>query len=439
VVASVPDGMRELLAENLMVMLRDLESCSGNDTLVSESDIRRTARTVPLVLAGSDFLFSGFGSITRYDNMFGPSNFNGDDLDDYLLLQRDYGVDGGLRPASEEDVLAVRERAARAVQAVYQHLALADYDEEHVQAVVTAHGSKDVPVEDPLAVLQAATTIRHSAVTALDVVVALAEEGFPEEAERVLAMIRERLKGDYLQTAAIFDEDMRVLSKVTDPNDYQGPGTGYVPPPARRREIAGVRQAMSVRDVSAEQELAADTLTLLDGAVAGVGTDPREVCIGLSPAAGRGIWTTLSGIPLRDALREIEAGLEEEGCHARLIRIPSTVDLGLIGLTAARLAGSGIAIALQAKGTALIHRRDLVPPANLELFSVAPLISHEMYRTLGINAARHAKGVVTVPAKNPYTDEAITARYHTRVLALVAIEREQSDPSGVPIELTRAA
>ncbi|MBS1887609.1 MAG: propanediol/glycerol family dehydratase large subunit [Actinobacteria bacterium] len=438
VVGAVPDGMRELLAENLMVMLRDLESCSGNDTLVSESDIRRTAHTVPLLLAGSDFLFSGFGSITRYDNMFGPSNFNGDDLDDYLVLQRDWGVDGGLRPAAEEEVLAVRERAARAAQAVYRRLALADYDEAHVEAVVTAHGSKEVPVEDPLAVLEAATAVQRRPITALEIVAALAEEGFAEEAERVLAMIRERLKGDYLQTAAIFDEDMRVLSKVTDPNDYAGPGTGYEPDPGRRREIASVRQAISVREVRAEQELAAATLHLVEGPPAAAGSNPREVCIGLSPAAGRGIWTTLSGLSVRDALREIEAGLEEEGCEARLIRVRSTVDLGLVGLTAARLAGSGIAVGLQGKGTALIHRRDLVPLANLELYSVAPLIDREMYRTLGINAGRHAKGVVTVPAKNPYTEEAITARYHTRALALVAIERERSEPSP-PNELTRAA
>ncbi|MBS1677500.1 MAG: propanediol/glycerol family dehydratase large subunit [Actinobacteria bacterium] len=437
VVGAVPDGMRELLAENLMVMLRDLESCSGNDTQVSESDIRRTAHTVPLLLAGSDFLFSGFGSVTRYDNMFGPSNFNGDDLDDYLVLQRDWGVDGGLRPAAEADVLAVRERAARAVRAVYRRLGLADYDEAHVQAVVEAHGSKEVPLEDPLAVLRAASAVQRSGVTALEVVAALAEEGFAEEAERVLAMIRERLKGDYLQTAAIFDEEMRVLSKVTDPNDYAGPGTGYEPDRRRRREIASVRQELSVREVRAEQELAAATLTLVEGPPAEVGSDPREVAIGLSPAAGRGIWTTLSGISVRDALREIEAGLEEEGCEARLIRVRSTVDLGLVGLTAARLAGSGIAIGLQGKGTALIHRRDLVPLANLELYSVAPLIDREMYRTLGINAGRHAKGVVTVPAKNPYTEEAITARYHTRALALVAIERERSEPA-VPIELTRA-
>src|SRR5215467_9553380 len=82
VAASAPGGMRELLAENLLVMLHGLESCSGNDTLVSESDLRRAAHTVPLALAGSDFIFSGFGSVPAYDNMFGPSNFNAEDLDD---------------------------------------------------------------------------------------------------------------------------------------------------------------------------------------------------------------------------------------------------------------------------------------------------------------------------------------------------------------------
>ena len=72
VTASVPDGMREVIAENLCVMLHDLESCTGNDTLMSASDIRRTAHTLPVLLAGTDFLFSGFGSIPAYDNAFGP-------------------------------------------------------------------------------------------------------------------------------------------------------------------------------------------------------------------------------------------------------------------------------------------------------------------------------------------------------------------------------
>ena len=149
VVGCVPDGMRELLAENLLVMLRDLESCSGNDALVSESDMRRTAHTVPLLLAGSDFLFSGFGSIPRYDNMFGPSNFNAKDLDDYLVLQRDWGVDGALRPVTEERLRAARERAARACLAVYRELGLVPassapvgFTDDHVAEVVLAEGSK---------------------------------------------------------------------------------------------------------------------------------------------------------------------------------------------------------------------------------------------------------------------------------------------------------
>ena len=99
VTASVPDGMREVIAENLCVMLHDLESCTGNDTLMSASDIRRTAHTFPLLLAGTDFLFSGFGSIPAYDNAFGPSNMNAEDLDDYFVVQRDWGFEGGLRCA----------------------------------------------------------------------------------------------------------------------------------------------------------------------------------------------------------------------------------------------------------------------------------------------------------------------------------------------------
>jgi propanediol dehydratase large subunit len=89
--------------------------------------------------------------------------------------------------------------------------------------------------------------------------------------------------------------------------------------------------------------------------------------LGVSPALGVDIWQCLSGLSVLDALREILAGLEEEGCHGRVVRFRDTVDPGRIGLAAARLSGSGIGIGLQGKGTALIHRRDLAPLANLEL------------------------------------------------------------------------
>lgn len=435
VTGSVPDGMRELLAENLLVMLRDLESCSGNDALVSESDMRRTAHTVPLFLAGSDFLFSGFGSILRYDNMFGPSNFNGEDLDDYLVLQRDWGVDGGLRPVNEARLREVRERAAKAAQAVYRELELADYDDGRVAEVVMAEGSKDLSPLDPTIVLDASDAIRERRLGILEVVRALDRTGFREEAERVLAMGRAHVTGDYLQTAAIFDEEMNVLSKITDPNDYRGPGTGYEVSPARRSEMAAIRQQRSRQDWLRRQASSADHVCLVEQGEAEQGVDAREVCVGLSPAFATKLWQATSGLPVGEVLRQILAGLEEEGCVGRLVRVRSTIDLGMIGLIAARLSGSGIGVGLQAKGTALIHRRDLAPLACLELYSMAPFVTAEMYRALGRNAGRHAKGLRPVPVRNPYTDEAIEARYHAETVAMVAIERDECVPGAKPVDV----
>ncbi|WP_194166396.1 propanediol/glycerol family dehydratase large subunit [Mycolicibacterium sp. P9-22] len=425
ITASVPGGVKELHAENLMVMLRGLESCSGNDSLMSESTMRRTSRTLPTLLSGSDFIFSGFGSVVSYDNMFGPSNFNADDLDDYLVMQRDWGVDGGLRSCDPTTLEAMRRQAAEATRAVFEYLGLADFDDDHVEAVVGASGSKDLPQNDGVKVLSAARMIDQSGLTVLDVVTALAETGFTELADRVLGMSRARVVGDYLQTAAIFDEEMNVLSALEDPNDYRGPGTGYRPTPERQAQIDAVRQARSVTDLAREQATFAEPERLRVRGPSHAGADPREVVIGLSPAFGTKLFRTLSGMTIYDALEQILAGLEEEKCVPRLVRIADSIDLGSIGKSAAVLSGSGIGVGLQAKGTTLIHRRDLPPLANLELLSVAPLITPEMYRIIGINAGRHAKGTTPSPMRNAYSDEAITARYHTRVVSMVAIERAE--------------
>jgi propanediol dehydratase large subunit len=422
VAGAVPRGVREMMAENVMVMARNLEACTGNDALMSESDVRRTSRTLPILLAGSDYVCSGFGSIQRYDNMFGPSQWNAEDFDDWLVMQRDWGVDGGLRTADPAEVGRLRRRAAEACRDVYRWLGLADFTDDHVELAIDAVGSKDLGDPDPLVVLSAAQTIRSSGLGSLEVARALLECGYEEEAARLLAMLDARVQGDHLQTAAIFDEQMQVLSLVTDPNDYAGPGTGYEPSPTRQAEIDGIRQARGVEDLRADQsQWASDQLKATGPAAPG--SDPREVVIGLSPGVGRTVWRTLSGLSVVDVLRELLAGLEEEGCQARVVRVNGTIDVGMVGLTAARLAGSGIGIGLQGKGTALIHRRDLPPLANLELYSMAPILTPELYRLLGANAGRHAKGATPVPARNPYTDEAIEARYHTSVISLVALER----------------
>lgn len=425
VAGSVPGGVRSLMAENVMVMLRNLEACTGNDALMSESEVRRTSRTHPIFIAGSDFICSGFGSIQRYDNMFGPSNWNSEDIDDFLAMQRDWGVDAGLRTATERDVAALRRRATDAVTAVYSWLGLGDFSSEWAEQAIDAAGSKDVPDADFMLPLSASRTIVDTDVTMLDVIAALAENGFDIEAERCLDMLKARVQGDYLQTAAIFDENMNVLSLITDPNTYAGPGTGYRPSPERQEVIDTIRQQQSVSDIRAEQHSHA-THNIVATGTAHVSHDPRDVVIGVSPATGKDIWRTLSGLSVAEVLHEFMAGLEEEGCIGRIVRINDTVDLGMIGLTAARMSGSGISIGLQAKGTALIHRRDLAPLANLELYSVAPSLNRELYRQMGINAGRHAKGATPEPMRNPYSDEAIEARYHTKVVGLVAIERDCS-------------
>ena len=58
----------------------------------------------------------------RHDNTFGGGNYDADDLDEWLTMQRDWQVDAGIEPVAEDEVLRVRERAARAVQAVFDEL-----------------------------------------------------------------------------------------------------------------------------------------------------------------------------------------------------------------------------------------------------------------------------------------------------------------------------
>jgi propanediol dehydratase large subunit len=434
VTASVPDGMREVIAENLCVMLHDLESCTGNDTLMSASDIRRTAHTFPLLLAGTDFLFSGFGSVPAYDNAFGPSNMNAEDLDDYLVVQRDWGFEGGLRFRPDEELLPLRRRAAEACRAVFEELELAEFTDDDVEACVGSHGSLDVPPLPADLPGTAAERIGARGLTALDAVRALAARGYEVEAERVLEMIRQGVLGDILQTSAILDEHMRVLSALTDPNDYAGPGTGYRLSFERRSEVARVRQVLASSDFVAEQSRAEGCIDLEETGPARPRVRPDEVVVGLSPAFGVEIWTALNGMTVGEVLRQVLDGVEEEGLAARIVRVPSSIDLGYIGWTAARLSGSGVSVGLQAKGTALIHRSDLPPLANLELFSIAPRVTSELYRALGRNAARYAKGTSAEPLLLPESSEPLGSRYHAQVVQLVAVERRLARPSE-PVEL----
>ena len=249
VTGSVPSGIREVIAENLVAALLGLECASSNDQSFSNSDMRRTARTMLQFLPGTDFIFSGYAAEPNYDNMFAGSNFDAEDFDDYNVLQRDMQVDGGLRPVTEEEVIRVRSKAARAVQAVFTQLGLSPVTDAQVEAVTYAHGSKDTLDRDVTADLMAAEDVLKRGITGIDVVKALAETGFVDVAESVLSMLKQRVVGDYMQTAAILDKDFYVLSGINTPNDYMGPGTGYRVQGERWEEIKKIPHIINPQDI----------------------------------------------------------------------------------------------------------------------------------------------------------------------------------------------
>jgi len=245
---AVPSGIRVVAGENLITMMLDLEVASGNDQTFSHSDIRRTARLLMQMLPGTDFITSGYSAVPNYDNMFAGSNVDIEDVDDYMALQRDLMVDGGLRPVSEEEVLAVRNKAARALQAVFNKLGLPPITDEEVEAATIAHGSKDMPPRDVNEDLKAASEMMERGVTSLDVVKALVESGFQDVAQNILNMLKQRIAGDYLHTSSVLDENFNIDSAVNNPNDYQGPGTGYRLSQKRWDEIKNIPNALKPED-----------------------------------------------------------------------------------------------------------------------------------------------------------------------------------------------
>ncbi len=245
---AVPGGIRAVLAENLITTMLDMEVASGNDQTFSHSDIRRTARMLMQMLPGTDFIFSGFSAVPNYDNMFAGSNFDAEDFDDYLILQRDLKVDGGLQPVNEEEILAVRNRAARAMQAVFKELGFPPITDAEVEAATYAHGSEDMPPRKVVEDLKATEQMMREGITGLHVVRALAKNGFADIAERIFNMLKQKVSGDYLHTSAIIDQEFKVISAVNDRNDYQGPGTGYRLSEERWEKIKNIRQAIRPED-----------------------------------------------------------------------------------------------------------------------------------------------------------------------------------------------
>ena len=246
---AVPSGIRAVAAENLITMALDLEVASGNDQTFSHSDLRRVARTIPQFFPGTDLIFSGYSATPNYDNMFAGSNWDIEDVDDYLALQRDFRVDGGLKPVSADGVVAARNKAARALQAVFDELGFPPITDEEVEAATYANGSRDVGTRNVPEDLKGAERLMAEGITGVDIARILAKRGFRDVAESLIMMMRQRVSGDYLQTSAWIGSDGTVHSAVNDPNTYEGPGTGYQLTAERWNEIKAIPWAVNPEDI----------------------------------------------------------------------------------------------------------------------------------------------------------------------------------------------
>jgi propanediol dehydratase large subunit len=430
-VLSVPGGVREILAENVLAAWLDLEVASGNDAIASHSEIRKTAKLMGQFLPGTDFVTSGYSVMPREDNTFGGGNYDADDLEEWLTIQRDWQVDAGIEPVAEEDVLAIRAKAARAVQAVFAGLGFPPVTDGEVDAATYGYASRDVPDRNRAADVAAADRVQEGAVSALDVVRELEAAGFADVAEAVLGMQRQRVSGDYLQTSAIIEPDGTVRSAVSDPNRYDGPGTGYRLE-GERWEL--LQQLPHVLDPQEEVSPNGVPSPVLETHVARIEDDPDEVVVAVGPAFADTLRETINGLAHADVLRAIAEGIGEGGAEPRFVRVRRVSDVAFIGHDGARLSGSGVAIGLQSKGTAVIHRADLQPLDNLELFGMSPLYSLDSYRAIGRNAAAYARGEAIGPVPTEL-DNFARAKLIVRTTLLHARETAAVVPGAEPVEL----
>ncbi|MFF2498912.1 propanediol/glycerol family dehydratase medium subunit [Peribacillus sp. NPDC058075] len=164
------------------------------------------------------------------------------------------------------------------------------------------------------------------------------------------------------------------------------------------------------------------------------GTNAREVIVAIGPAFGKEMNKTIVKVDHALVLREILSGIEEQGAVPRVIRSLRTADLAFMAHGAAQISGSGISIGLQSRGTIVIHQRDLDPLSNLELFPQSPVITLDMYREIGRNAAMYALG----ESPNPVlvvNDEMTRPKYQAAAALLYLKECQSLVPEQKPVEL----
>jgi propanediol dehydratase medium subunit len=179
------------------------------------------------------------------------------------------------------------------------------------------------------------------------------------------------------------------------------------------------------------------TVSLREIGPARRGTREDEVVVAVSPAFAGHFTRTIVDVPHAEVLRQLLAGIEEQGVTARVIRVRDTADLAAIAHLGAKLSGSGIAVGVLSRGTTMLHQKDLPRLSNLELFPQSPLLDAEVFRKIGSNAAQYAKGESPepVPTRN---DQMARPRWQAKAALLHLKEFECIEADRGPVEVEPA-
>ena len=150
--------------------------------------------------------------------------------------------------------------------------------------------------------------------------------------------------------------------------------------------------------------------------IAKQGFSKDEVVIGVAPAFAEVLEKNMTGLEHKEILRQIIAGIEEEGLKARVIKIVWFRNCNCNSI----------------KGTTIIHQKDQEPLSNLELFPQAPVLDLETYRAIGKNAAEYAKGMSPSPV--PTVNDQMARVAYQAISALMHIKETKQVVPGKPAE-----
>ena len=319
-----------------------------------------------------------------------------------------------------------------AIQAVYRELDFPVITDDEVAAATVAHSSDDMPERDILPDLEAADRFMASDCDFVAVMQALQRSGFKSRSPtRSWKWDGSASRPTICNRRLSSMPTSKCRAPSTTPTTIQVPAAATAPRDSAGREMQAIPQAQPPTGF-VEPHVGEPLSRLVEIGPAARGTG-KEVVLALGPAFGRALGKTIGGLEHEEVLKAILGGIAGEGGLARIIRVYHSSDCAAIGFVGARLSGSGIAIGLQSRGTAVIHQKDLAPLNNLELFPQSPSLTLATYANIGVNAARYALGRSTVPV-SVKIDNGARLRLIVKTALLHRRETDEVCPDQAPVE-----